>query len=84
MKLAKLDSANQLVIRNETVDEEFNKINNAVSKDLAGTDFVAIILGRCRGSFSESQLPSKCVAVSKEQQMDFYGESYYQRLNNGV
>jgi hypothetical protein len=82
MKLAKLDSTNQQVIRNDTVDLEFNKINNAVSKYLAGTDFVAVILGRCRGSFSESNLPSKCVVVSKEQQMDFYGESYYHRLNN--
>jgi hypothetical protein len=52
MKLAKLDSANQLVIRNETVDEEFNKINNAVSKDLAGTDFIAIILGNCSNASS--------------------------------
>jgi hypothetical protein len=84
MKLAKHDSTTQQVIRTDTVDHEFNQINNAVSKYLAGTDFIAIILARCRGTFSETKLPSKCVVVSKEQQMNFYGESYYHRLNNGV
>ena len=83
MKLAKQDSANQQVISNDTVDHEFNKINEAVSKHVPGTDFVAIILGRCEGTFSDN-LPSKCVVVCKEEQMNFYGESYYHRLNNGV
>ena len=55
-----------------------------MSEYVAGTEFVAIILGRCRGTFSENMLPSQCVVVSKEQQMNFYGESYYHRLNNGV
>ena len=84
MKLAKHDSTTQQVISNNTVNHEFNKINNAVSEYVAGTEFVAIILGRCRGTFFENMLPSKCVVVSKEQQMNFYGESYYHRLNNGV
>ena len=84
MKLAQHDSTTQQVISNDTVNHEFNKINNSVSEYVAGTDFVAIILGRCRGTFSENMLPSKCVVVSKEQQMNFYGESYYHRLNNGV
>ena len=81
MKFTHQDSTIQQVLGNDNVDYEFNKINNAVSKYVAGTDFVAIILGRCRGEFSENKLPSKCVVVSKEQQMHFYGESYYHRLN---
>jgi hypothetical protein len=81
MKLANHDSMTQQVISIETVNSEFNKINNAVSKYVSGTDFVAIILGRCKGTFSENKLPSKCVVVSQEEQMNFYGESYYHRLN---
>jgi hypothetical protein len=84
MKLAKQDSTIPQVICDDTVNVEFNKINNAVSKYLKGKDFVCVILGRCRGTFSEDNLPSKCVVVSKEEQMNFYGESYYHRLNDGV
>ena len=83
MKFAKLDSGTPQVICDATVNIEFNKINKAVSKYLAGTDFVVVILGRCCGTFSEDHLPSKCVIVAKEQQMHFYGESYYHRLNIG-
>jgi hypothetical protein len=82
MKLANQDSTTQQVISNETVDDEFNKINNALANHIPGTDFVCIILGRCEGSFTESNLPSKCVVVSREEQLSFYGESFYQRLNN--
>jgi hypothetical protein len=84
MKLAKQDSTTPQVISDETLNIEFNKINNAMSKYREGTDFVCVILGRCRGTFSEDKLPSKCIVVSKEEQMNFYGESYYHRLNNGV
>ncbi len=81
-----LDSTNQQVIRNEAVDKEFNKINTAVSTYLAGTDFFAVFLGRCKVHFLKVSFQvSKSIVVSnKEQLMYFYGESYYQRLNNGV
>lgn len=75
-RLANQQSTTQQVIDNDTVDHEFSRINKAVSQYAPGTDFVAIILGRCRGTFSENKLPSKCVVVSKDQQMNFYGESY--------
>ncbi|KAJ2994826.1 hypothetical protein HDV02_001285, partial [Globomyces sp. JEL0801] len=58
MKLAKQDSTNKQVIRDDTIEREFNKINNAVSEYIPGTDFVAIILCRCEGTFSENNLPS--------------------------
>jgi len=84
MKFAKLDSTNPEVICNDTLDNEFNKIKNTVSTYLAGTDFVAVTLSQCSGSFSESKLPSNCIVVSKEQQMDFFGKSCYHRLNNNL
>ncbi|KAJ2991733.1 hypothetical protein HDV02_003506 [Globomyces sp. JEL0801] len=84
MKLAKQATTTNQVICDDTIEREFNKINNAVSESILGTNFVAIILGRCEGTFSENNLPRNCVVVSKEQQLKFYGESYYHRLNNDV
>jgi hypothetical protein len=84
MKSAKQESSTQQVIRDDTVKCEFNKINHAVSTCIKGTDFVAIILGNCKGTVTENQLPSNCVVITKEQQKNFYGESYYHRLNNDV
>ena len=82
MKLANEDSQTPQVISDDTVNREFTKINNTISTHLPGTDFVCIILGFCRGTFDEKRLPSKCVVISREEQMNFYGESYYHRLNN--
>ena len=82
MKLANHDSQKKQVVSDETVDREFKKIERAVANYLPGTDFVCIILGRCSGTFTENKLPSKCVVVSREEQLNFYGESYYHRLNN--
>ena len=81
MKLANQDSQTKQVITNNSVNVEFNKINNVVQECLPGTDFICIILGRCDGKFDENQLPSKCAVVSREEQMEFYGESYYHQLN---
>ena len=81
MKLAKQDSTTQQILSHDSVNHEFNKINKAIAENLAGTDFVCVILGRCEGTFSENKLPSKCVVVAREDQPSFYGESYYHRLN---
>jgi hypothetical protein len=82
MKLANQASKDPQVINDDTVNCEFTKINDSVAKDLAQTDFVCIILGFCKGNFDENKLPSKCVVISREEQVDFYGPSYYHRLNN--
>ena len=79
MKLADQDSQ---VISDNTVNHEFMKINDCVAKHLNGIDFLCIILGRCDGSFDESKIPSKCVVLSRQEQLEFYGPFYSQRLNN--
>ncbi len=84
MKMFKQESRTPKVIGDGVVELEFNKINNAVSTCIKGTDFVVIILGNCKGTVTESQLPSKCVVITKEQQKNFYGELYYHRLNKDV
>ena len=80
MKLANQDSQNPQVISINTVNSEFTKINDTVADNLQETDFVCILLGLCE--VDEKMIPSKCVVISKTEQLDFYGITYYNRLNN--
>ena len=81
MKLGYLDSKNPQTITDQKINDEYNKINSAVFNHLKGTDFVAVILGRCEGKFAEGQIPSKSVVVSKAEHDVFYGAPFYYRLN---
>ena len=81
MKLAGKDSQSPQIITACTINAEFNKINNSISKCIPGTDFICVILGRCEGKFTEHDLPGKCIVVSEAEQVHFYGPSYFQRLN---
>ena len=80
-KLAYQDSGRPQLITNVLVNDEYQKINDTISNFIPGTDFVGVILGHCDGDFTEGNLPSNCVVVSKNEQKNFYGKAYYHRLN---
>jgi len=82
MKYANQTSKSPQVINEAIVNKEFTKINSAVTNYLPGTNFVCIILGFYEGTFDENKLPNNCVVISKQEQLTFYGPSYYHRLHN--
>jgi hypothetical protein len=79
MKLSNPDSRTPQVISNDTVNDEFAKI----VANLNGTDFVCVVLGRCGSALkADTCIGSNCIVVTKNEQLSFYGQSYYNRLNN--
>ncbi|KAI3655191.1 hypothetical protein MP638_007279 [Amoeboaphelidium occidentale] len=80
MKLANADSKFPQVIDDKKINEEWNKMNKAISENLPGTNFVGVILGRCKGSFNENNLPGKCLVITKNEHEDYYGDLYYHRI----
>jgi hypothetical protein len=81
MKLSYSKSQTGQVINDSLIHDEYNKVKKVVDETLHNTQFLCIILGRCDGRFKD-HLPDNCVIVSKAEQKNFYGESYYHRLNN--
>jgi hypothetical protein len=49
-------------------------------KKLSKTEFVCVVLGRCGGEMTEKNLPKNCVVLTQNEQLNFYGPPYYQRL----
>jgi hypothetical protein len=82
MKFAHQDSQTPQVVSDKTVNDEFKKVNDTIATNLPGTNFVSIILGHCDGTFNENKLPAKCIVISRNEQLNFYGVSFYDRLNN--
>jgi hypothetical protein len=80
MKLSNLDSKSPMILNDQVINKEYNKIKNSVESLLPETDFICIILGRCEGNFDETKIPTNCIVMSKKEQMTYYGESYYHRL----
>lgn len=80
MKLAYLDSGIRQQVTDTMIEEEYTKINGAVFKSLKGTDFVAVIIGACEGTFDKEKLPSKCVVIAEAEHDLFYGPFWY-RIN---
>jgi hypothetical protein len=81
MKLSNASSSKPSVITLDTVNQEFNKINDTVSKFIKGTDFVLVVLGNCDANISEENLPSKSIVISREEHRLFYGDPYYRRFS---
>ena len=71
----------QKVINDKVITDEYKKIEKKVQKNLSGIDFVAVIIGNCKGEFTEENIPKNCIVISNSELVKFYGEYYYNRLN---
>jgi len=82
MKLAYPDSGTPQKITNDSIDEEYHKVNDSITQHIPNTDFILLVLGRCEGDYIIERLPSKCAIVARNELQEFYGEAYCQHFNN--
>ncbi|EPZ30828.1 hypothetical protein ROZALSC1DRAFT_26724 [Rozella allomycis CSF55] len=69
------------LVANNLIDAEYQKVRQAITTHLQGTDFVFVMLCRTDRSFKmDDALPSKMAVVCNPELISFYGDAYYQRL----
>lgn len=76
----KLSGNNSSTLNAELINSDYKKAESAVYDYLPGTDFIFVMPCRRNGKFKQSDLPINAAVVSNAELLDFYGDSYFQRL----
>ena len=82
MKLANPTSKYPQKLTNDSINEEYNKVNKSIASHIPNTKFFLVVVGRCDGVYDPERLPSNCAVVSRDEFHDFYGDSYGRYLND--
>lgn len=66
----------------DAIKAEYDKTEKAMNKFLPGTKFVLVFLSNHEKAvdFTDADIPSGCILVTKDEQRALYGELYYRRL----
>lgn len=84
------NSAHGQTITNQSINDEYKKVNNAMSKFAERTDFTLVMFGRCelekriRDGKIKLSLPSKVALVTMSEHRQFYGDFYSHRLSHPI
>ena len=81
-KFASTDSVAPQKITKRKIAKEYSKACASIDQYIPKTDYIILILGRCKGVYDAEKLPTNCAVVSLNEFEEFYGEEYSLRLKN--
>ncbi|KAJ3267859.1 hypothetical protein HDV01_003878, partial [Terramyces sp. JEL0728] len=74
-----------LKVDNQNIQTEYEKIKASVEMRLSRQEFICVLIARCgfKGSIDENELPNRCVVISVDEHLPYFGFHYSQRLKFG-
>ena len=82
MKFASTDSVTPQKITKRKIADDYDKACASIDQYIPKTDYIILILGRCKGVYDAEKLPTNCAVVSLNEFEEFHGEEYSLRLKN--